>query len=70
MRGTLLASLLILVILLKVGIIQVTDDDAGSQRGLANLEKSHQLVRSGAKILRDSYYVMLVCFYSLGTVDI
>ena len=54
-----------------VGVIQSMADGAGSQRGLANLEKSHQPVSSGAKILSDaSHYMKLVCFYSLGIVEI
>ena len=69
--STLLALFAILTVILKMGVIQFTDDDADSPRGLATLEKSHQLVSSGVRILSDTFhYIMLACFYSLSIVEI
>ena len=53
-----------------MGVIQFTDDDTDSPRGLTALGKSHQLVSSGVRTLSDTFhYIMLTCFYSLSVVE-
>lgn len=49
--STLLALFLVLTIILKVGVIQLTVGDTESQRSSASLGKSHQLVSNIARTL-------------------